>query len=469
MLLTFSQPVQIEPTDRLLSSLLESGGAAAPASGKQAVRVGAANEALLASERFKGSQDMARLLKAHVQALRLGFVKNVRPVAVRPPLGDLVALDAEEVGRLTAEIPEIPLNEARFRLVEQLLQRVLAVGKFREDIELRTKLRASLVPSVRSAVDRFWPAVDFRRAYVRLLIKETDTIALGVAPDIARQIALNATRGDGAFTGNDLAPLLYLDHLLNTIPTQAFEHCVVDEAQDVSPLEVMLLQKHSSNGSFTIMGDIRQRLLPYRGIGDWREINVLFSPDDLAAFDSNTSYRSTEQITRFTNNILKQVPGGGAPAIPFSRKGDEPLSVPAPDEAVMFQKIAGDIGRLQAKGAASIGVLTKSSRDAQAVYDALKRQRFSDIQLLRPEDAATAGVVVTPILLTKGLEFDAVVLAGVSRENFSGSELDTRLLYLGCTRAKHWLDLHWYGPALPSLAFGKGEVGAMRRRVSRAL
>ncbi|MBF8299580.1 MAG: uvrD/Rep helicase family protein [Dehalococcoidia bacterium] len=63
----------------------------------------------------------------------------------------------------------------------------------------------------------------------------------------------------------------------------------------------------------------------------------------------------------------------------------------------------------------------------------------------------TARIAIAPILLTKGLEFDAVVLAGTNKDSFTGSEFDTRLLYLACTRAKHWLHLHWSGPVSPSL------------------
>ena len=442
MLATFTQPVQVEPADKLLVALMERGHPP--------------TDAAMNAERFKGSSHMAEVLDKHVRALRRDFQRNAKPVSVRAPSGDPVVLDAPEVTKLVADGPSLPLNEGRSRLIEQIFQAVLTKGQFREDIELRSRLRTSMAPSVRAAVERFWPVVDFRRAYARLLAKESASIALGVMPDVARQLALNAPREEGPFTANDLPPLLYLDHLLNTIQTQAFEHIVVDEAQDVSPLEVILLQKHSANGSFTIMGDIRQRLLPYRGIRDWRDLSGLFRVDDTSNCDSNTSYRSTEQITAFANKVLRQILGSATPANTFPRQGEEPQPIPAADLPTMLRNIALDVRRLQEKGAATIGVLTRSAQDAAAISDFLKRQGGTNTQLLKAADVVTGGLTVTPILLTKGLEFDAVVLAGINRENFTGSDFDTRLLYLGCTRAKHWLHLHWSGLASPSLAFGKG-------------
>ena len=437
MLSSFSQPVQAELTDRLFVKLMDN---------KQPPL-----EAAMEAERFKGSREMADLLERYVKALRREFVVNAKPISVRPALGDIVALDTPEVARLAANAPALPMNEARSRLIEQAFQAVLAKGKFREDIEERTRLRTTLLPSVRTAVDRFWPVVDFRRAYARLLIKEADVASYGVSKEVSRQLALNAPREGGLFGANDLAPALYLDHLVNAIPSQAFEHIVVDEAQDVSPLEIMLLKKHSFNGSFTIMADIRQRLLPHRGIRDWREITGLFEAEDTASFDSNTSYRSTEQITKFANRILVMVPGSPAPATPFPRRGDEPQPVPAADAAQMLRNVVADVRHFQERGAGTIGVLVKTRPEADVILAYFRRQNIANIQLLGPDDVVTARIAIAPILLTKGLEFDAVVLAGINKDNFSGSEFDTRLLYLACTRAKHWLHLHWSGPVSPSL------------------
>ena len=93
----------------------------------------------------------------------------------------------------------------------------------------------------------------FADEYLRMVVSEAALLQRGVT----------ATR---PFVDTDLAPMLYIDHLLNGPVRPEYEHIVIDEAQDVSPLEVHLLLMHSRNGWFTILGDLRQRLTPYRGV-----------------------------------------------------------------------------------------------------------------------------------------------------------------------------------------------------------
>ena len=56
-----------------------------------------------------------------------------------------------------------------------------------------------------------------------------------------------------------------------------------------------------------------------------------------------------------------------------------------------------------------------------------------------------ADVTVGSIILTKGLEFDAVIVANARKDNFNDTDFDRKLLYLACTRARHHLEIHWYG------------------------
>ena len=63
-------------------------------------------------------------------------------------------------------------------------------------------------------------------------------------------------------------------------------------------------------------------------------------------------------------------------------------------------------------------------------------------------------ITVSPIILTKGLEFDAVIVANASKRNFNDTDFDRMLLYLACTRARHYLEIHWFetrSPIVPSV------------------
>ena len=133
--------------------------------------------------------------------------------------------------------------------------------------QIRDELRNHLVEPW---CDAQWKHLDFKQEYMSLLSDPEGTArqAKGsLALDNAREMADSVRRRltDG-FDDSDLGALAYLDHLLNGTIQSRYRHIVVDEAQDISPIEFKLLSVASSNNWFTVLGDTAQRLTPYRGI-----------------------------------------------------------------------------------------------------------------------------------------------------------------------------------------------------------
>ena len=115
-----------------------------------------------------------------------------------------------------------------------------------------------------------WPECNARDVYAsifadwrhaRILIKdalsEEDTRELS---DSVRQ------RRASGFQDSDVGAIAYVDHLLNGTIVGSYRHIVVDEAQDVSPIEFKLLSLNSTSNWFMILGDTVQRLTPCRGL-----------------------------------------------------------------------------------------------------------------------------------------------------------------------------------------------------------
>ena len=103
----------------------------------------------------------------------------------------------------------------------------------------------------------------------------------------------------------------------------------------------------------------------------------------------------------------------------------------------------------------SVAVLTKWQRTAEDIAEALRGGGIESIGVLTLGGVIDTDVTVSPIILTKGLEFDTVIVANVRKDNFNESEFDRMLLYLACTRARHRLEIHWYGtrsPIVPEVA-----------------
>ncbi len=340
-------------------------------------------------------------------------------------------------------------NEARRYLVNRL------AGEW-----VRANARPGTRPSeaieeagklVESRLGPVWRSIDFRTAYVTLVSSPDKIMTYSRKGDVdlseAEEVAKTAPSGAGqALSMTDLAAALYLDYALNGFENERFDHMVVDEAQDVSPMEIYLMQMHSANNTFSILGDLRQSILPYKSISNWNQIASLFEREDVSRLDSRLTYRSTRQITQYSNRILQGLPERTKMPIPYHRSGERPSLIRSRSASEMRKSIADSVRRLtNLEDVRSVAILTKWRQTADDISSALRKDGIEGVGVLTRDGLIETNVIVSPIILTKGLEFDAVIVANAHKDNFNESDFDRMLLYMACTRARHHLEVHWYG------------------------
>ena len=115
--------------------------------------------------------------------------------------------------------------------------------------------------------------------------------------------------------------------------------------------------------------------------------------------------------------------------------------------------VAGAVAELRRGGYASVGIITRTPARARALAPLLARAGLPDAQLaLAPDFAYRGGVIVLPVALAKGLEFDAAVVVDADSATYGPSAFDARLLYVALTRALHALRVIWAGSLSPHLA-----------------
>ncbi|HLT80289.1 MAG TPA: UvrD-helicase domain-containing protein [Cyclobacteriaceae bacterium] len=238
----------------------------------------------------------------------------------------------------------------------------------------------------------------------------------------------------------DVFPLIYCKIRLEGISMfQHVKHLVVDEMQDYTPVQYSVLAR-LFQGRKTILGDASQAINPYRS-STADDIRQIFPQADVVKL--NRSYRSTFEITRFTQRIvtdpdLQIVERHGAePEVKiFQRKEDEAAEIKAL------------VATFRASGYRMMAIVCKKPSQARYLYDLLKA---TDVSLLTEDsDVFRDGIVVTTVPLAKGLEFDEVIVPFATRENY-GNEGDRRLLYIACTRAMHKLTVTLTGERSPWL------------------
>ena len=383
---------------------------------------------------FKSGVTMRRLLDKYVGHLKREILRRIKGdsgIVVGGSRGTFpVQLSA---GALRRRVADALKNHAEPNVARTYLANSLAAEWMRLNPRggtARFEAIAEATRLVESSLSPIWPRIDFRTEYVNLVSSPEKIMAYARKGDVdssgAAEITRTAPSGAGQALGlTDLAAALYLDYSINGFDSERFEHVFVDEAQDVSPLEIILMQMHSTNNSFSIMGDLRQSVLRYKSISNWNQLAGLFKREGVSRLDSRLTYRSTKQITQYANRLLQGLPERTRMPVPHDRSGPPPKLVRSRSVVGMHRAIAESVRRLLGlTDIHRVAVLTKWQETADKIGNALRDEGIKSVRLLTQDGLVEAEVTVSPILLTKGLEFDAVIVANARKDNFYESEFD---------------------------------------------
>ena len=246
----------------------------------------------------------------------------------------------------------------------------------------------------------------------------------------------------------DLPALLILADVLYGLKELDVKHIVIDEAQDVSPLQVKALRERVCHDAFTLVGDLWQGIHGDEGIRSWNELGQgIFETTPTTAMLS-TSYRSTCEIVQLAFSVLARHPMADVPmAKPVLRHGEAPTLQRLTKDAERPAQIAKQVRAWQKEAFHSIAILVKKETDAKRLHQALT-MLLPDAKLVTQGDAAyEGGVMVLCASLIKGLEFDCVLVADADEKTYPDDSFYAKLFYVICTRPLH--RLHFISVGVP--------------------
>ncbi len=255
------------------------------------------------------------------------------------------------------------------------------------------------------------------------------------------------------FTGKkidiyDLAMLTYLKRRLKL--TRDFEyvsHIIVDEAQDFGVSVFYCMKQLFANCTYTIMGDITQNIHYDTGMNDWEALRrEVFSEEKDKFYVLAKSYRNTVEISNYASRVLKHCTFKTYDIEPIIRHGSEVEVYKAEREEEMLQRTAEIINCSKEAGYTTQAIICRTEEETKEVHKKLKE--LMDLEPLKDdleEMNFTNGIMVLPIHMTKGLEFDSVLLWNPDRDNYEKSDADAKLLYVAITRALHELHIVYMG------------------------
>jgi len=236
------------------------------------------------------------------------------------------------------------------------------------------------------------------------------------------------------FDYDDLSAMIYLKYLVCGAKLyDSYISVNVDEAQDLGYTHYIALKSIFRGAYFTIVGDLSQSIYAYRGIEHWNDINNLFNNEMKYLVKS---YRNTIEIMNYANNILRYLKVDEA--TPVIRHGNPVNEIKYNDK---IDTILKRINRYKSEEFKSIAIICKDKKEVDYLHN--KLSKFTHINKI---DEGTSkydgGICILPIYLSKGLEFDCVILTDVDDKNYDKENLlDMKLLYVGITRALHNLDV----------------------------
>ncbi|GFZ34476.1 DNA helicase [Clostridium zeae] len=245
----------------------------------------------------------------------------------------------------------------------------------------------------------------------------------------------------------DLAPLMYIKLRVYGLEEKLnLRHVVVDEAQDFSVFQFLVLKEVIGSSSMTILGDICQGIYSYRGTTDWEYVNKSIFDGEAEMLTLEQSYRTTVEIMSGATEVIKNLKGKQLPlAKPVIRHGESIKinKVSSVDELSL--RIKDDIELWKQKGYKSLALICKNLEECKKLKKRLDNLNIDTSMVSGGESDFNGGIVIIPTYLVKGLEFDMVIICNASEDMYTDSDLDIKLLYVAMTRPLHYLKIYHVG------------------------
>ncbi len=418
---------------------------------------------------IKGSLRMVKVLRRLVQE-----PPQEVPLLLRITVdGNVLGLTADTLARIRSQVlAHHKLNTAREAVEKELLKALWRVWSPDSDDALDHDQeleefgdRVSELASFRMFLNAWWPAVSAPQALSRLadveLLKRISTSVLSNAEcevlSASYRDATDWTAADGALLDElvhllgpvpmqeepELAGLPDLDSgveevfttadLLSTVresdpfelPHETYAHVLVDEAQDVSPMQWRMLRRRGASASWTIVGDPAQSSLTDTQEAN-RAIEEIIGTAPVRHFRLSTNYRSPSEVFNLAAKVVvADFPDADLPTAVRSTGHEPQLLMPAdaaPENPTMPAAMINIVQSLLAEVDGTIGVICPpSTKDELATH------------LERAGLPGAERVVVITAQQAKGLEYDAVLVI-TPDDIVAESPGGVRALYVALTR-----------------------------------
>lgn len=226
----------------------------------------------------------------------------------------------------------------------------------------------------------------------------------------------------------DATLFIYLKSYLTGVNYNTdIKQVIIDEAQDYTKTQYLLLFKIFKNANYTILGDTNQTINPYY---KYNSLNIIKEMLPASKYlELLKTYRSSEEIIKYTNQILNLT------YVSAIRKSNRKEIIKRTNPNNLKQTIVNDIKKLQTEYR-SIAIITKTDEETNNLYNLIK-DNVLITKMNQNSEQYTRDLIILPSYIAKGLEFDAVIV--YTEKDNPYTEDEKYLFYVACTRAQHQL------------------------------
>ncbi|GAA2805575.1 AAA family ATPase [Kitasatospora paracochleata] len=402
--------------------------------------------------RIKGDARMAEVLR---RAVRSGITLPTEPCVVvrgsrrwRVPAYELVEIIEELKGR------EIRYGAAAEALPQRIAHAVLLkMEQGGEAPDDRVQDAVARNTAVKAVVKACWPPVDPVKLVHRLLgdAEFLAAAADGILTAEEQRTVLWAKPARSAKTAQwSAADAVLVDEAADLVQrTPSLGHVVVDEAQDLSPMQYRAVGRRCSTGSATVLGDLAQGTTPW-ATASWPEALHHLGKPSAHIEELTQGFRVPDEVIVYASRLLPAIAPGLAPATSVREAPGSLTVTPVADDPTATAAVV-DACRAALAHEGSTGLIAADAR-IPLLAEALTA---AGLPFLDPgtETTAEARLTLVPASLAKGLEYDYVVLdepaAVVAGEPDERTGL--RRLYVALTRAVSGLHVLHAQPLPPQL------------------
>ena len=327
---------------------------------------------------------------------------------------------------------ETPLGIKLEQLEDHILEQIFGTGKGRGHKEEKNLIKQEIQKFIKIDIVELYKILFSNEAYFYSLLQNSN-LSQGIKS--IWEYTRENLEADRLYYDDAIAiAYLYLK-IYGTNKYKNIKQVVIDEAQDYYPLQYEIFNLLFSNAKFTILGDMKQTLAKKEDISFYEQIQKILNKKKSSLIMLDKSFRCTNEILNFSLKFIEK----SSQIKSFNRNGDSPKVYIADNSEIFIDEIVKEIKLCQEKGFQSICLICKTEKNSTYLFNKIKHKL--DIQLIKNGSVSDLqGVFILPVYMSKGLEFDTVLICDADSQNYHDED-DKNLLYVACTRALHKLSL----------------------------